>query len=80
MLPVSVWMRKMDLKQALKDGSGGRWPLWRKSLSWSQAGRFLKYFGLEQLGVFGGRRQRTTDSVVFLLLQLVIVVEQVNVL
>lgn len=38
-LPVSVWIRNMDLKQALTDGSGGLWPFRRKSLSRSQCGR-----------------------------------------
>ena len=43
MLPVSVWILKMDLKQALKDGKGGLCPLCRKSLSCNQDGRCLKW-------------------------------------
>lgn len=43
MLAVSVWILKMLLKQALKLGSGGLCPKMRKSLSWSQAGRFRKW-------------------------------------
>ncbi len=33
MLPVSVWILNIDLKQARTELSGGRWPLCRKSLS-----------------------------------------------
>lgn len=39
MLPVSVCILKMLLKQALKEGMGGRCPCNRKSLSFSQSGR-----------------------------------------
>lgn len=36
--PVSVWIRKIDLKQAMKEFVGVRWPRNRKSLSFSQSG------------------------------------------
>lgn len=39
MFPVSVWILKIDLKQTRNELVGGRWPVWRKSLSWSQSGR-----------------------------------------
>lgn len=38
MLPVSVCSWKMDLKQVVKLGSGGRWPECRNSLSCSHSG------------------------------------------
>lgn len=38
MLPVSVCILKMLLKQARKEGIGGRCPWRRKSLSLSQSG------------------------------------------
>lgn len=40
-LPVSVCTRNIDLKQALNEGSGGRWPRCRKSLSCNHLGKFL---------------------------------------
>lgn len=43
MFPVSVWSLKIDLKHAPKVARGGRCPLCKKSLSWSQLGRCLKW-------------------------------------
>jgi hypothetical protein len=42
MFPVSVCSRKIDLKQAVNDSSGGRCPLCKKSLSCSHFGKLEK--------------------------------------
>lgn len=43
MLPVSVWIRNTDLKQARNEGNGGRWFECRKLLSCSHLGKWRKW-------------------------------------